>query len=262
MIYFNRFLLWPLLLCAQAIALFLVSWHLLAQINFAYPWGYQLLSLDKHIAEYAPLNRYKTGFEHTKAEDHWRLFSEIAYGIQHHGAELENIYYQLPNQQKVPLMHEAELIHLQDVANLVDSFYITGILCAILWLALIALAYWKGLSLPGVKKIALGFLGGIALLTLIIIVIGAKDVFYWLHVKIFPDDHQWFFYYQDSLMTTLMKAPDIFAFIAALIVGLWVLLWCGSLWLMARLLSRPQATKIQLDAKITKVHKTKKSRNV
>lgn len=259
MTYFNRFLLWPLLLCAQVIALFLLSWHLLAQINFAYPLGYRLLNLDKHIAEYAPLNRYKTGFEHTQPEDHWRLFSEITYGIQNHGAKLESIDYQQPNQQKILLMHEAEVIHLQDVANLVDKFYITGILCAVLWLALVGFAYWKRLSLPSVKKIALGFLGGVMLLAFIIIVIGAKDVFYWLHVKIFPDDHQWFFYYQDSLMTTLMKAPDIFAFIAALILSCWIFLWCGSLWLMTKVLMGPQVTQART-AGTQHVHHMKKSR--
>ena len=36
-----------------------------------------------------------------------------------------------------------------------------------------------------------------------------------MHEMVFPDDHQWFFYYQDSLMTTLMKAPDIFFAIGA-----------------------------------------------
>ncbi|MFN2223885.1 MAG: DUF1461 domain-containing protein, partial [Candidatus Promineifilaceae bacterium] len=30
-----------------------------------------------------------------------------------------------------------------------------------------------------------------------------------------PPGHQWFFYYQDSLMTTMMKAPVLFAGIAA-----------------------------------------------
>lgn len=255
--YFNRFLLWPLLLCAQVVALFLLSWHLLAQFNFAYPLGYTLLKLDKHIAEYAPLNRHKSGFEHTNAEDHWRLFGEITHGIQHQGANLDKIYYLLPNQQKVLLMHEAELIHLQDVANLVDIFYLVGICCGVLWLALLAFAYWKKLRLPSVKKITLGFLSGIALLTVIIIAIGATDVFYWLHVKIFPDDHQWFFYYQDSLMTTLMKAPDIFAFISALLLSLWILLWCCSLWITAILLTYSPKINAKTASTLTKIIRKK-----
>jgi hypothetical protein len=31
---------------------------------------------------------------------------------------------------------------------------------------------------------------------------------------VFPEGHQWFFYYQDSLMSTLMKAPYLFGYIA------------------------------------------------
>jgi len=43
---------------------------------------------------------------------------------------------------------------------------------------------------------------------------GFTDVFYYLHTLVFPDNHQWFFYYQESLMSSLMKAPDLFAGIA------------------------------------------------
>lgn len=238
MTYFNRFLLWPLLLTAQVIALGLLSWHLLAQVNFAYPLGYQWLDLEPHIAEYAPLNRYKSGFEHTQPQDHWRLFAEITQGIQHHGIGLDKIYYHGPNGQPTLLMHNAELIHLQDVANLVDRFYQLGIACGLIWLVLLAWAYYQQRAFPSLKKIMLGFMGALLSITVIVISLGATKVFYWLHVKIFPDDHQWFFYYQDSLMTTLMKAPDIFAFIAVLLVAVWIFLWCTSLWLTTRLLRK------------------------
>ena len=50
---------------------------------------------------------------------------------------------------------------------------------------------------------------------IVIFAVGAHDVFKAMHEMVFPDDHQWFFYYQDSLMTTLMKAPDIFFAIGA-----------------------------------------------
>jgi hypothetical protein len=49
----------------------------------------------------------------------------------------------------------------------------------------------------------------------VLVLFGPVNVFYKLHTWIFPADHQWFFYYQESLMTTLMKAPDIFGGIAA-----------------------------------------------
>lgn len=234
----KRFIFWPVFFTCQLIALALVSWHLLAQFHFAYPTGYQLLGLDKHIAEYAPLNRFKADFESTAPAEHWRLFGEISDAVQSSGKGLGDISYTLKTGARTPLMHEAEIIHLQDVANLIDVFYLTGIISLLLWMGLIAYAYHKKLKLPSVKKILLGFLAGFALVTIMILVIGPTAVFYWFHVQVFPDGHQWFFYYQDSLMTTLMKAPDIFAFIALLLLSLLILLWGASLYALNRLLGR------------------------
>lgn len=230
------FLFWPLFFTCQLIALALVSWHLLAQFHFAYPAGYQLLNLDRHIAEYAPLNRYKKEFEFTAAEQHWRLFGEISDAVQNSGKGLGDINYPLKNGSPAPLMHEAEIVHLQDVANLIDVFYVTGISCLTIWLALLTLAYWNKFTPPATKQVLLEFLLAAALLTFIIILIGPTAVFYWLHVQVFPDGHQWFFYYEESLMTTLMKAPDIFAFIALLLVTLLLILWCISVYCINHLL--------------------------
>lgn len=234
----KRFFFWPLFFTCQLIALAWVSWHLLAQFHFTYPVGYQLLGLDKHIAEFAPLNRYKEDFEFTTTEDHWRLFGEISDAVQESGKGLREISYRLGNGETTALMHEAEVIHLQDVANLIDVFYLTGTLCLLIWLGLIAYAHWKKLALPAIKKILLGFLAGFSAIAAIVFIIGPTAVFYWFHVQVFPDGHQWFFYYQDSLMTTLMKAPDIFAFIAALLFLLLIALWCASLYGINRLLGR------------------------
>jgi hypothetical protein len=43
--------------------------------------------------------------------------------------------------------------------------------------------------------------------------VGWVEVFYAAHRWIFPDDHQWFFFYQESLMSTMMQAPDLFLYI-------------------------------------------------
>ncbi len=246
---FKNLLFWPLLFASQLIASALLSWHLAAQVNFAYPLGYKLLGLDAHIAEYAPLNRYRQGFEFTSAYDHWRLFGEICHSIQHSGEGLANITYQLPNGQATPLMHSNEIIHLQDVANLIDEFYRVGILAALLWIALLFIARQCRWLLPGARKILLGFSLGLTLATASVLLIGAKKVFYWAHEHIFPDGHQWFFYYQDSLMTTLMKAPDIFAFIAAFLLLLLISLWLLSFWGMNQLLNQSAKTNPMAEAK-------------
>lgn len=232
----QHFLLWPLFFTCQLIALALVSWHLLAQFHFAYPAGYTLLNLDQHIAEYAPQNRYKQQFESTTPADHWRLFGEITDAVQNSGKGLGDIRYPLPSGQTTPLMHEAEVVHLQDVANLIDVFYATGVSCLFMWLGLIALTYWQRLVPPASKYILLGFLAATLVIALAIVLIGPTAVFYWLHVQVFPEGHQWFFYYEESLMTTLMKAPDIFAFIALLLVALLITLWSASVYGLNKLL--------------------------
>lgn len=234
----KRFCFWPIFFTAQLIGLALVSWHLLAQVHFAYPLGYQLLNLDKHIAQFAPQNRYKRDFELTTPTEHWRLFAEISDAVQNSGRGLQNISYTLANGKSTGLMHEAEIIHLQDVANLIDVFYGAGLLCLGIWVVLIVLAWWKRFQLPPLKKILLGFLAGFSLIAIIVLALGPTEIFYWLHVQIFPDDHQWFFYYQDSLMTTLMKAPDIFAFITLLLLAVFIVLWCLTLYGINRLLKR------------------------
>ena len=234
----KKILFWPLFFSCQLIALMLVSWHLLAQFHFAYPTGYQLLGLQQHIAEFAPLNRYKKDFEITTANEHWRIFGEISEAIQNHGVGLREISYHGRNGEPIVLMHEAEIIHLQDVANLIDVFYVVGISSLLLWMVLLAFAYWQALKLPALKSILYGFLAGLATLALALIATGPTAVFYWFHEQVFPDGHQWFFYYQDSLMTTLMKAPDIFAFIALLLATLLLILWCSSLYGIQYLLAR------------------------
>jgi Protein of unknown function (DUF1461) len=236
--YFYKLIFWPIFFICQLIALALISWHLAAQIHFAYPLGYKLLNLDEHIAEYAPLNRHKDDFELTDNKEHWRLFGEICESIQNHGKGLADIQYPLSNGNLTSLMHQNEIIHLQDVANLIDKFYFIGVISFIIWLAGLLFIYFRKPKIPSMKKVIIGFVSFIGITALIVLSIGSKDVFYWLHVKIFPEGHQWFFYYQDSLMTTLMKAPDIFAFIAVFLVGELILFWCACVYVMNRWLTK------------------------
>lgn len=249
MITLKRFLFWPLFFTCQLVTLSLLSWHLLAQFHFAYPAGYKLLNLEHHIAEYAPLNRYKDGFEFTAPTEHWRLFGEISDAVQNSGIGLGDIRYSLQDGQSTPLMHHAEIVHLHDVANLINIFYLTGLISLVIWLTFIVVAYWQKLTPPAIQQVLAGFLVAIILLALIILFIGPTAVFYWLHVQIFPDGHQWFFYYEESLMTTLMKAPDIFAFIAVLLLLLLISLWAVSLYAINRLLQHTARQNAQAKVK-------------
>jgi len=231
---FKRFLLWPLLLTGHFLAISLLSWHLLAQINFAYPLGYQLLDIDQHIQLYAPENRYKSDFAQTTPVEHQQIFEQITQAVQHQGQGLAEISYRLPDGSYTRLRREPEVVHLQDVANLIDVVYWTGLLGALFWLLLFAYAFQKKLTLPALKKILSGFLSVLIILTLIVLLIGPTKVFYWLHEQVFPDEHEWFFFYQDSLMTTLMKAPDLFGFISVILAVVFMLLWTLTLWGMVK----------------------------
>ena len=237
----RNFLLWPLLLLGHLLAVSLLAWHLLAQVNFAYPLGYKVLDVEQHIRHFGPLNRYKKEFEQTTKAEHLDLFAQITRAVQNHGEGLADIRYRLSNGTTTPLMREAEVIHLQDVANLIDVLYWAGLIGGLAWLCLLAYAYRQRIPFPALKKILLGFVSGLVLTTLTILLIGPKAVFYWLHEQIFPDEHEWFFFYQDSLMTTLMKAPDLFGFIAVILVAVIMVLWGLSVWGMTRLL-KPAVT--------------------
>jgi uncharacterized membrane protein len=235
---FYTFLFWPIFFISQLLALALISWHLVAQIHFAYPVGYKLLGLEQHIAQYAPINRNKEDFEFTTAKDHWRLFAEICDSIQNQGRGLADIRYTLQNGESRLLLHDREIIHLQDVANLVSHFYQLGFISLIVWLCGLTFIYFRKPKLPPMIKVMASFLLGIGIITAVVLLIGARDVFYWFHELVFPAGHQWFFYYQDSLMTTLMKAPHIFAFIAILLVTTLILLWCACVYAMNRWLTK------------------------
>lgn len=234
----RRLVFWPLLLTGQLLAVSLLAWHLLAQFNFAYPLGYQMLGIEQHIAHYGPLNRYKADFAQTTTAEHKQLFAEITAAVQHHGKGLADINYRLADGSRTALMREAEVIHLQDVANLIDAFYRVGMLGAVIWSLLFIFAYRKKLTFPSLKMILTGLGLSCFVIAAAVMVIGPKETFYWLHVQIFPDEHQWFFFYQDSLMTTLMKAPDLFGFITIILVLVFVVLWTITLWAMNRVLNR------------------------
>ncbi|MDQ2075195.1 DUF1461 domain-containing protein [Marinimicrobium sp. ABcell2] len=233
---FDRYLLWPLLLIGHLLAMSLLAWHLLAQVNFGYPVGYQVLDIHGHIQTYAPQNHYKDHFELTSSDEHKRLFAEITRAIQRGGEGLAEISYTLPSGEQTPMMREPEVVHLQDVANLVRDFYRVGIAGGLILLGTLIYAYHRRLRLPPTRKLLSGFAMAIAAIAILVLAIGPLRVFYGLHDYAFPDDNPWFFYYQDSLMTTMMKAPDLFGFITLLLVAVFALLWGLSAWGMARLL--------------------------
>ena len=215
-----RFLHYTLItVCSFFTALFL-AWKLMQPVNYGYGLFYQWLNINDHIKTFAPQNRQgKTGFELTAEAQHHRLFTEIGHAINNGGRGLRDLYYTVEGEQRI-LLTDAEATHLEDVARLVDLMVPIGWAAVALWVLLLIFSTWRKLPLPtlGTSLMTLTIVGLVLLVS--VFVIGPHKIFRAFHEIVFPAENQWFFYYQDSLMTTLMKAPDIFSAITIL----WVLL--------------------------------------
>ncbi|WP_319558159.1 DUF1461 domain-containing protein [Thiomicrorhabdus sp.] len=207
------------------------GWHLLAQFDFLYPVWHDYAGISQNIDKYAPLNHYRHDFELTDRETRFALFHGIVEAIHNHGQGLKELVYQTRN-GTVSLLRHSEIVHLQDVANLIDFVNHLALVLGTVWLVITLLIWsklsamkrekWIKQSFTRRKDSLLNLTIGLALSIGGILLIGAEKVFYQLHIWVFPANHQWFFYYEHSLMSTMMKAPDLFAMIAItlLILGL------------------------------------------
>lgn len=237
-------LMWFLFFSAGLLVSCWLAWHILAQVNFAFPLGYKALDIEQHIQHFGPQNRYKQGFENTTEEEHYRLFGEIVKSIQNGGHGLAEITYSIPGKSNTPLLRNPEVVHLTDVGKLIDFFYASSWIGIFILCVCIGYFYHKQQTMPSAKSVALGVGGFVIVCVAVVLGVGPKAVFYWLHIQIFPADHEWFFYYQDSLMTTLMKAPDIFGLIAVQIAALALAFYSAILFVTQRTLSKNSPAKV------------------
>ncbi len=200
--------LWCLLLSCLSI-----SWWLNAQAHYGYSHFYELYNIGEHIEKFAPQNQYILGLEQLSKDEHISLFNQISAAVHNQGKELADIYFTLHGKQ-IRLLHKAEVIHLQDVANLIDKLKVAAVMVLILTLLMLVYLF-RNKRKPRLKiqLVCLSIL--VAFIVALVFVVGPTKVFYQFHIWVFPDGHQWFFYYQESLMSTLMKAPDLFGGIAA-----------------------------------------------
>ena len=229
--------MWGVVLLAGLLASLATGWMLHKPVDYGYGFWYDQMEIDQHIERYGPKNRYIRGFNHLTRDDHLALFGGIVDAVHSQGQGLRDLEFTDRYGRTKPLLREPEVVHLQDVANLIDVLSVAGAISLlvaavgsfVLVRRRIAIR-WKqqGLLLGGL----LGVLG------LVLVVVGPTAVFYQLHIWIFPDDHQWFFYYQESLMSTMMKAPDLFGGIGATIASSGVLLFSIYLLIIRKLLGR------------------------
>lgn len=210
---------WGLYVGLTFLAALFLAWHGLAQMNFLYPFWYEVIGIEEDIAIYGPENRYRHDFEVTTKAERIRLFSEMVNAIHHQGRGLETLVYHDPDGRSVAtLLTRPEIVHLQDVSRLIDRLNSVGWGALLGVLVLMGLMLLQKLTMPSMRALLLTALSGVGLIVLSILLIGPVKVFYRLHTWVFPEGHPWFFYYQDSLMTTMMKAPDLFGYIALSLV--------------------------------------------
>ncbi len=201
--------------CVLVLALGL-AWSVCAQFDYGYRFWYQTLHIEQHIDRYAPQNRYhRPDLERLSPRQHQALFHRIRVAVHNGGEGLEQIDYRNRYGRPLPLLRDAEVRHLRDVANLIDVGRWLMLAAAVLALTCAWLLRRRVLPGWGARLAATAL--PLAALALWLLVAGPTAVFYQFHIWLFPADHEWFFYWQDSLMSTLMKAPVLFGGIAAMI---------------------------------------------
>jgi hypothetical protein len=205
------------------------SWHLLAKVDFGYALWYEVGGVKQNIAQYAPENRYKKGFEETDKAQRLQLFHQIVLAIQSPPEQavkqLQSLRYQTADGTSVKLLRPAEVLHLVDVSYLVQRLNAMAQSLALIWIGLSIWFLLRKVCFPNSRQMRLSILAGLGILGILLIAFGPTEVFYQLHRWVFPEGHPWFFYYQDSLMSTMMYAPVLFGEIGLLLLGVSLLLF-------------------------------------
>ena len=206
--------MWALFLANLIIASLAVGWELLAVQGFGYRPAYRLLQIDRTIDQYGPLNQRRPGFQLTSFDERQRLFDAIVRAIHHRGDGLDQLVYRAGDGRVIGrLLTPAEVIHLQDVARLVSILRPVGWgAIALLLVGSIQLRR-KSVSLPGEKLVIAGAVlacGGLGADSCG----GCGDNFLSAASLGFSPGHQWFFYYEESLMSMMMQAPNLFGVVA------------------------------------------------
>lgn len=211
------------LFCALSVY---IAWLLLVACNFFYSTLHERTTIGDTIIRYAPHNRFGKGdFVATSLSERARLFAAIVDAIRHQGNGLDTIVYTTTSGVK-PLLTQDEIVHLLDVSYLVTALETAGVIVVLLSIVLMLVTLRRPqLRLLVTPQALLKFYALLFLISIGVMLFGARSVFYWLHEMLFPN--QWFFYYQESLMSTMMEAPKLFAYIALLwlifIVGIMAL---------------------------------------
>lgn len=196
-----------------------LCWLLSAKLDFLYPVWYKQLNIEQLIQKTGPRHRYKKNFHLTQPEEHFRIFARINHAVHHDVKQLSTIAYHNMNGEKIDFfLRKAEITHLIDVANLIQILNTMGLGSIVLFIATGLTILLRKIRFPGVLKLGMATAGASLVISTCIILIGPVELFYLLHHWVFPENNQWFFYYEDSLMTLMMHAPYLFGYISLMLL--------------------------------------------
>lgn len=230
---------WLAIFISLLISALFISWQVSAKLNFLYPIWYHALSIDKTIDTYGPQNRYISGFASTTTSERFEIFAQINEAVHQQGQGLSTItFYDQQSRETKVLLRAPEILHLHDVARLIDQVYWLGYAALTGLALLLGYVFVKNDNMPRIAPYHWAGSGALGVAVVGILVIGAEKVFYQFHEWIFPPGHPWFFYYQDSLMSTSMQAPNLFGAIAVQLGVLAILLYVAGLWGLRKAFSR------------------------
>lgn len=224
----NAFL-WLLYILATGWLAISLAWSVYARFDYGYGFWYDQLAIGAHIQRYVPKHPDKADFAQLPKTQHVAAFRQISKAVHGRGADLASLRYQV-NGVGRPLLDQAEVLHLQDVARLLRLAGWATWPVLVLW---VVLAWYLGRQPLPSWRFRAGISAGLVVVGAVLLaVLGAKQIFYTLHVWLFPPEHQWFFYWELSLMSAMMKAPDLFGGIAVVLALLampagWVLYRLG-----------------------------------
>ncbi|PLX65916.1 MAG: hypothetical protein C0603_13150 [Denitrovibrio sp.] len=206
----NHFLLNTLLIFFLLYCSVYAGWFASYSNYFFFPVIYELEDIRGNVFEYAPKNTAgKEDFVFVSSGAHLKIFGEMLRGVNNEGEGLDEITYRSNNVRK-KFLTSNELTHLQDVADMITM------LKSFMKLILVLLVSVVGTMVVGrvypfnLSRVLWSMGAFIAGLGLLINKYGFVKIFYFMHDATFPKNHEWFFYYEDSLMSTLLKAPDSF----------------------------------------------------
>jgi len=203
---------WLLYAMACIVLAITLAFYFFGYFDYGYGIWYSLLGIDEHLATYASQNTLKPQFHLLSAAEHQALFSHVATSVHSNGKGLEELTYLTDTGLQIRLFHQAEIQHLQDVALLFKQAKLGALCVLLIWPLLAYLVLKEGRTSWWQRSLSLSLVFTPLLLWLGIA--GPTQVFYQFHEWVFPAENAWFFYWEESHMSAMMKAPYLFGVIA------------------------------------------------